>query len=160
MSGPQERLGPELALVIPEADPELMLWIRENRRLVLRVFPDDRAIGAADRQLASNILVIMHVGDDLGPTILLAYAIQLPFVLEKGGDLPSGYPRLAARENYWTAKLHELPDYPAWSVVTQDVEARSEELGAVTPADTPPVIWLDAAVAREKRLSPEWYRTA
>lgn len=155
MTDPHDQLEHYLALVIGEAERDLISWTRDHLKLALRVFPDDRALGPADRQLASDVLIIMRTGEELEPPILHAYAIDRPFALEPGNDLPVEYPRLAARENYWTANLHELPDYPAWWVLTQDVEARSEELLDITPADIPPAIWIDAAVDRWRRLSPE-----
>jgi len=148
-----ERSKPCLALVIREADRELIQWTRQHRKLALRVFPDDRALGPADRELASNIVILMRTGEELEPPIMEAFVVETSFALEAGTDLPPGYPRVVKRDDYWTASLQELPDSPAWSVLTQDVEARVEELLEITPADTPPVIWLAGAVSREKRLS-------
>jgi hypothetical protein len=153
MSADEARSNLYLALVIREAERELIAWTCEHRKLALRVFPDDRALGSADRQLASDILVISRNGENGKPAVLLAFVIARPFALERGANLPAGYPRLVTRDNYWTANVHELADSPAWSALLQDVESRSGELAEVTPAGNPPVVWAAAALRREKRLS-------
>jgi hypothetical protein len=153
MNDPSPASKRALALVVREAPRDLIAWTSTHRKLVLRVFPDDRALGPADRQLACDLLIMMRTGEDREPPIMRAFIIKRPFVLVPGARLPAGLPRLVARDSYWTAELEKLPDRSAWWVLTQDVEARAEELTSVTPSDAPPAIWMVAAVDRDQRLS-------
>jgi hypothetical protein len=95
----------------------------------------------------------MRTGEELDPPVLEAYEISHPFKRMEGARLPPGLPHLAAHESYWTAALQPLSEHPAWQALVQDVEARSRELVAATTTDTPPAIWLAAAVRRERGSS-------
>jgi hypothetical protein len=146
---------PSLALVIIEAERQLITWTRDHHLAVLRLFSDGRALGAADRQLASTVLILMRSGEDMLDPIVDAYAITGAFEQTTGTELPGEYPGVAARAGYLTARLEPAPASPVWEVVVQDVRERQDELRASTPRDLPPAVWIAAAVQRQKQDVPD-----